>query len=106
MIDLLLSLAFVLLLVALGAVLLLLLTVAPFVLAVDMAERRGFSAGRWGLLSLLAIGAALALGLLLRDGSLPLLLPLVVLAWAGPAVLSLMHPGQQGVGGRQGLHEA
>ena len=83
-----------------------LLTVAPFVTGVDMAERRGYSTERWGAVCLAAIGAGAALGLWVKtsDSSRVLWLLAAALTWAGPAVLSLLAPGQR-VGGPQGAHE-
>lgn len=84
------------------------LTVVPFVVAVGMAERRGFSATRWGAVALTAapLGLLLAYVLVTRTG-LPWpvgLLP-VVLTWAAPGVLWLFEGTEQLVGGRAGRHE-
>ncbi len=91
----------VVVLCAVGAV----LTVVPFVVGVELAERRGYATLRWGLVS----AAGPALGLLLAyavHGGLPavLYLPAAVLCWVVPGVLLLLAPGLS-AGGRQGLHE-
>ncbi|MDX6218393.1 MAG: hypothetical protein QOD70_191 [Frankiales bacterium] len=81
-------------------------TAWPFVLAVDMAERRGFSPTRWGgvQLVLLGLGALLAVLALRHTGFL--LLPAAVLCWVTPLVLSLLKEDEVGVGGQQGAHES
>lgn len=93
---------FALLACALG----LLVLVAPFVVGVDMAERRGFSTERWGALCLLgsALGVAVGYAVRSQDLSVTLYLPALALAWATPGVLALLAAGQR-IGGPQGLHE-
>lgn len=84
------------------------LSVAPFVLGVDMAERRGFSTTRWGAISIGGIALALLLGLESVKLGLPtvlLLLPAVALAWTGPGVLALLDATQTRLGGTQGTHQ-
>lgn len=82
------------------------LTVVPFVVGVDMAERRGYSTDRWGALCLLGPAAAMALGYVVHaSGSGRVLyLPVALLAWAGPGLLAVLAAGQP-VGGPQGVHE-
>jgi hypothetical protein len=81
------------------------LIVVPFVRAVDLAERRGFSPTRWGAvqLVLLALGALVGVMALRHTGLL--LLPAALLCWVTPLVLSLLSEGEVAVGGRQGAHE-
>ncbi len=83
-----------------------LVLVVPFLVGVDMAERRGYSTERWGALCLLGTGLGVAVAALVasKDLSTLLFLPALVLAWGAPAVLSLLAPGQR-VGGPQGVHE-
>jgi hypothetical protein len=84
------------------------LTAVPFVVAVDMAERRRFSATRWGglQLALLAV-AALVFLVGWRHGHLLLLgVPSVLLCWLTPLVLSLLSTDDGALGGYQGAHEA
>lgn len=76
------------------------LTVVPFVLSVDLAERRGLSPSFWGGLSLLAIGLMAYLGLK-ATGHPVLLLPVVALAWSVPLALSLMAGRGPDLGGHR-----
>jgi hypothetical protein len=106
---LLLSALLVVLLVAAAAVLGVVTTVVPFVVGVDMAERRGFSTARWGGIALL--GAGLAGGLLLfavvahSTVSLIWVALAALLGWATPGLLSLLSQNETEVGGSQGAHE-
>lgn len=84
------------------------LTVVPFVVACGMAERRGFSATRWGAVALVTapLGLLAAYALVAKTG-LPWpvgVLP-VVLTWAAPGVLWLLEGTEQMLGGRAGRHE-
>jgi hypothetical protein len=92
---------------ALGCVAFVLFTVVPFVVGVDMAERRGFSTDRWGAFCLLSVSLAAALAFLVhqRDLSSLLYLPAVALTWAVPGVLALLDASQRTLGGRAGAHE-
>jgi hypothetical protein len=81
------------------------LVVLPFVLTVDMAERRGFSTARWGAVALVDAGLALATASLVLKHSALLLVLSAVLAWAAPAALSLMDRSQALLGGYQGRHQ-
>ena len=83
------------------------LTVVPFVVALGMAERRGFSATRWGALSLAGAAAALVGGYVLHRVGAPVALAAlpVLLTWVAPAGLWLLDGSEQGLGGRRGLHE-
>ena len=101
------TLVVVLLLVAAACAVGVGLVVVPFVLGVDMAERRGFSTTRWGAVSVSGIALALLAGLETVRLGLPaaLLLPAAALAGTGPGVLALLGPTQTGVGGRQGEHQ-
>ena len=82
------------------------LLVVPFVQAVDMAERRGFSTWRWGGLQLLALGLAVLGGYGLRHHNPLVLLPFALLCWVVPGALALLSQQDQRIGGRQGAHEA
>lgn len=96
------------LIVAAGLAVLAALTLAPFVVALQMADARSFSATRWGVVAL----AGSVLGLLLalvfsrsdRIPSLAALLPLTF-TWAGPGLLWMLTGSEQLVGGRAGAHE-
>ena len=83
------------------------LVVAPFVVALHMAESRRFSTLRWGAVALggSAAGALLTL-LLWRRPELPTVVALIplVLTWLGPTTLWVLEEGQS-VGGRPGRHE-
>lgn len=106
MIDVLSALLLTTLFALLACVVGLLGLVVPFVVGVDMAERRGFSTERWGALCLLGSGLALAVAyaVLTQHLGFVLYLPALALAWGTPGVLALLAPGQR-VGGAQGLHE-
>jgi hypothetical protein len=96
------------LIVALALALLAAVTLAPFVVALQMADARGFPTGRWGVVALAAslLGLGLALVFYRSDRIQPLaaLLPLL-LTWAGPGALSLLSAQDAEVGGRAGAHE-
>ena len=106
MADLLLSLLSLALLVALLCAGVTVLAVAPFLRGVDMAERRGFSTLRWGVVAAAGPVAGLLLAFWVHKGHHDgvLYAPALLLTWSVPAVLSLLVPGQA-VGGRQGAHE-
>jgi hypothetical protein len=91
--------------VAAGLALLAAVTLVPFVLALRMADRRGFPSARWGSLAL--AGAVLGLGvvlLALRSDASPLLAAVgLPMSFAAPLALSLLEPGQP-LGGRTGRH--
>ena len=94
--------------VAVVLVLLVLGTVAPLFMALQMADARRFSTTRWFVFS--AAGVVLGLGLAYvfhKRDAVPTLLALLplVLTWAGPAALWLLEEGQTRLGGRAGLHE-
>jgi hypothetical protein len=76
------------------------LTVVPFVLSVDLAERRGLSPSRWGGLSLLALVLMAYLGLKAK-GHPVLLLPVLALSWAVPLVLSRWRGRGPDLGGHR-----
>ncbi len=75
----------------------------PFLVTVDLAERRGCSTGRWAGLSL----AAVALGLVLALGGV-----LAGASWLGLAVGLAFGPAlvlarrSDALGGRAGRHES
>jgi hypothetical protein len=93
--------------VALVCVAVVALGVAPFVLTVDAAERRGFSPTRWGAFTLTGTLLMLALGYWVVHGhhTRVLLLPALIFGWAALGVLSLLSRDQTRVGGTQGAHE-
>jgi hypothetical protein len=95
------------LLVALAVAVLVALTVVPVFIAVQMADARRFSTGRWAALATLGVLAGLGVAYLLHQHHAPKLLAAlpVVLTWAAPAVLWLLDEGQARLGGRCGLHE-
>ena len=108
MLDLLLSAVAFPLILALALALLAAVTLAPFVVALQMADRRVFSTARWGAV---AIGFSL-LGLALfavfyRSDRIPTLAALMPLAltWGGPGALWLLTGEEAEVGGRAGAHE-
>jgi len=106
--DLLLAVVMTALLVALALALLSAVTLAPFVVGLQMAEARRFSTARGGALTLAGVGVSLLLVLtLVRGDRVPTpvaLLPLL-LAWGGPAALWLLAEQDTGLGGRAGRHE-
>jgi hypothetical protein len=96
------------LIVALGLAALAAVTLVPFVVALQMADRRRFSTARGGVValggSLLGLAGAL---LLWRAEGVPTsatLLPLL-LTWGGPGALWLLADDDVRVGGRAGAHE-
>ena len=94
--------------VALLTVLAVAVTVAPMYVALELADARRFSTGRWALIS--GVGIVLGVGytyVLHRSHDLPLVvtaLPLV-LTWVGPGLLWLLDAGQVKLGGQAGRHE-
>lgn len=108
MLDLLIAAVLFPLLVALGLALLALVTLVPFVVALQMADRRGFSTARWGTVAIAGSLVALVVAFVFyRSDSIPTagaLVPLVF-ALAGPAGLWLLSGDEAQVGGRAGRHE-
>jgi hypothetical protein len=105
--DLLAATAVLLLIVVLVVLAGLVLTVVPFVLAADLAEQRGRSTARAGLLAVAGIGLGLLGALLVRRTDLPgslAVLPLL-LCFAGPASQVVGGAGGDRVRGRAGSHE-
>ena len=103
------SLVVLLLVFALGAALLASITALPFVVALDMADRRSFSSARWGLVQVSSLAlTAVALFGAVRKHTSPWAVVLIVLAamvaWLPPLVLSLLS-GREELGGRAGAHE-
>ena len=87
-----------------------LVTVAPFVRAVDAAERRGFSPARWGWVAAVGCAVGLAVGTFAARGTqglvrVVLLVVGALVAWAVPLALALIGPHQVRLGGRAGAHE-
>ena len=87
---------------------LVLVTVAPLYLALQLADNRGFSTTRWTVVSVagVLVGLAAAYALHGRAGtpSYAVVLPLV-LTYTGPIVLMALTPEQKRFGGRAGRHE-
>ena len=97
---------FVLMFAVLACVAGVLVVVVPFVVAVDMAERRGFATSRTGTATLLLMLAGLGLGYAAVQGRYwLLLLPAVALAWSGPGILTMMDASQTRVAGALGAHQ-
>lgn len=109
MLDLLLAVGAAVLLVAAGLALLSALTLAPFVVGLSMADARRFSTARWGAVTLLGVGLALLLALVLVRGDrvpTPVSLLPLLLTWGGPAALWLLTERDTALGGRAGRHQA
>lgn len=108
MIDLLLAAVAFPLVLAVGLAALAAMTLAPFVVALQMAESRSFSTTRWGLVALTGSVVGLLLALVFyRSDRIPgpaALLPLTF-TWAGPGLLWLLTGSEALVGGRAGAHE-
>ena len=100
------SVAVFTLVVALGIAGLYAFTVVPFVLALGMAERRGFATGRWAALAVVGVLLAVVLAVVAHRADAPPLLQVLplVLAFAAPIALYLLS-GAEAVGGRAGRHE-
>ena len=106
MLDLLAATAALFVVVSLALLVLLGLTVVPFVVATDAAEARGRSAERTGLLALVGVGLGLALAYLVHRSDLPApaaLLPLL-LCWAVPLAVRL-GVAPAAVLGRRAAHQ-
>jgi hypothetical protein len=107
--GLLLSAVVVVLVVAVAAALAVGTTAVPFVMGVDMAERRGFSTTRWGGIALVCAGLAgglLLLAVLAHSlASLFWIGAAALVGWATPGLLSLLSEHETEVGGYQGAHE-
>lgn len=107
MLDLLAATAAMLVLTAVVALALVGLSVVPFVVATDLAERKKGSTARAGALALTGVLVGLAGAFLVVRSDLSnllLVLPLF-LCWATPVVLWLLPEGEGAVVGRQGHHE-
>ena len=108
MLDLLLAAVAFPLIVALALALLAVVTLVPFVLALQMADHRAFSTTRWGLVAIAgsAVGLLLALAFYRSDRipTLAALLPLTF-TWTGPGLLWLLTGEEASIGGRAGAHE-
>jgi len=106
--DLLLALVAFPLILALALALLSAVTLVPFVLALQMAEARGFATARWAVVALAGslLGLGLAVLIYTSDRVLPVaaLLPLIF-TWSGPAALWLLTGEEKAIGGRAGAHE-
>lgn len=108
MLDLLLSVVVAALVVALGLGVLAALTLAPFVVALQLAERDGVSTVRWGAVTLAgSVVGLLVVLLLLRSDSVstPIALLPLALTWAGPVLLRVVDPHDARLAGRAGRHE-
>jgi hypothetical protein len=82
-------------------------TVLPVFVALQMADARRFSNGRWGAISLVTVVVGLGVAYLLHthDVSRVLVALPLVFTWAGPGALWLLDSQQTSIGGRPGLHE-
>jgi hypothetical protein len=78
----------------------------PFVVAVDMAERRGFSTARWGACQLALLVLAALVGYVALRHTVLLVVPAVLICWLTPLLLWVLGPQETRIGGRQGAHEA
>ncbi len=108
MLDLLLAVVTTALLVSLALAVLSAVTLAPFVVGLQMAEGRRFSTARAGALTLTGVGVSLLLTVVLVRGDrvpTPVALLPLLLAWGGPAALGLLAEQDTGLGGRAGRHE-
>ena len=105
MLDAVVAAVVVALLVAAGLAALYAVTVLPFLVTVDLAERRGCSTGRWAGLSLAAVVVAVGLALVgLRTGApRPLVVLVLGFAFVPAGVLALRADV---LGGRAGRHES
>jgi hypothetical protein len=83
------------------------LAVAPYVVSIDMAERRGFSTTRWGAVCLVPVGLMLVLGFEVVKRHAPglLLVPVAAFGWLTPLTLLLVDDASR-LGGSGGAHEA
>ena len=108
MLDLLLAAVAFPLILAVGLAVLAALTLAPFVVALQMADARAFSTTRWGAVALVGSVLGLLLALLFyrseRVPDVAALLPLTF-TWSGPGLLWLLTGAETLVGGRAGAHE-
>lgn len=107
MIAALLSTGVALLLACAGLAALGLLTLAPFVVAVGLAERRGYGSVRWGAASVLCslvglgcVAVALRAGLGLGAAALA-----AAATWAAPVALLLLGGARGRLAGERGRHE-
>jgi hypothetical protein len=93
--------------VALAVAVLVVVTVVPMFVALQMADARRFSTGRWGAISAIGVlvGLALAYELHKHHASAPLVVLPLLVTWAAPAALWLLSEDQVRIGGRAGLHE-
>ncbi len=108
MIDVLVSTAAFTLVVAVLTAGLVLVTVAPLYLALQLADNRGFSTTRWTLITSSGVVAGLGAAYVLhgRDGTPSYAMVVaLVLTYLGPLALLVLGPGQHGLGGRAGDHE-
>ena len=93
------------LLVAAGLAVLYAVTVVPFLVTVDLAERRGCSTGRWAGVSLAAVVVAVGLALAgLLAGAPAALLAVTPAVGFLPAVVLALR--SETLGGRAGRHES
>ena len=105
MTDLLLATVAVVLLVALALAVLAALTLVPFLVTLQLAERRRFSLFRWGAVSLAGSVFGLVVALLvLRGGSSPGVAAAVLLPILAAPLLLVLLPPEDPLGGRAGRH--
>ena len=97
------SAAVVALLVTVALAVLYAVTVVPFLITVDLAERRGGSTGRWAGLALAAVLAGVGLAAAGLLAGRPVLVLALALAFV-PAVVLALRPDL--LGGPAGRHES
>lgn len=95
------------LVVALALAVLYALTVVPVVLAIAMAERRGFPTARWTAAAIAGVLIGLALAVVLRraGGHIGVQGAGLLLVFTAPMALWLLERGDR-LGGRGGRHES
>lgn len=94
-------------LVCLVLVVLVAVTALPLFVALQMADARRFSTGRWTWVASAGIVVGLGMTYVLHKHDAPRIVTVLPLAltWIGPALLWLLEEGQVRVGGRAGQHE-
>ena len=99
------SFVIVVVLLAVGLALLVAVTVVPAVVSAELAERRGLSTTRWGLIGtgFALAGTAVAVLAATQVSVWVAVIP-VLLTWAGPGLVFQIARGDVGIGGRPGKH--
>lgn len=104
MTDALLATAAAVALVAVGLAVLGAVSLAPFVAAVNIAERRGLDVARWGLVAAGCVAGGLVAALVAWRAGRPLWLVALAAAstWVGPLLTRRVRPGR--LAGTRGQH--